>query len=136
MVLTDRAPRAAPVRFRYLPGFRMIRQIGDNVLEHLRPGALLHAREFRRRVAGPFAVHHFRQDPLSAHGRFGFVLLNVCSFDVLCCGHLPEHGALLEHRLLPQIRLVCADLVACHHRDLIARWLVLDARRHPNLWMY
>lgn len=46
---------------------------------------------------------------------------------------LPEHGSLLEHRLLPQIRLVGADLIACDHRDLVARRLALYARRHSDL---
>lgn len=59
-ILTDRSPRAASVGFGDLAGFGVVRQIGHNILEHLRTRPLLHAGELGRRIRRPFAIHYFR----------------------------------------------------------------------------
>ena len=86
--------RASPVWFRNLPGLGVVLHVGHNILQHLTAGPLLHTGELRRRVAGALAVHDLGADPL------------------------PEHGALLEGRLLPEVGLVGAHLVPGDHRHL------------------
>lgn len=75
----------------------MVLQVGHDVLEHLAPGALLHAREFGRRVGGALAVDDFGEQPLA------------------------EHGAFVENALLPEVGLVGAHLVPRHHGHLRTR---------------
>lgn len=55
-ILTDGSPAAAAIGLRYLASLGVIGQIHHQILEHLRPGALLHAGEFRCRIRGPLPV--------------------------------------------------------------------------------
>lgn len=75
---------------------------------HLGPGPLLHPGELGRRVRGPLAVDDLGEQPL------------------------PEHGALVEDALLPQVGLVGAHLVPGDDGHLVARRLALDLGRGPH----
>ena len=77
-----------------MSGLRVVLEVCDQILQHLAPRPLLHPGEVWRGVGGPLGVDHLGEEPL------------------------PEHGALAERGLLPQVRLVRADLVPCHHRYL------------------
>ena len=92
-----------PVWFWQLAGLSMVLHVRHNILQHLTAGPLLHAGELWRRVAGPLAVDDFCEQPF------------------------PEHGALLERGLLPEVGLVGTDLIPRDDRHLARK---LSNNRH------
>lgn len=109
----------------------MVRQVGHDVLEHLRAGALLHPGKLRCRVGGPLAVDDLRQQPLPVGTCVWMSLLVVIT--ISRSSHLPKHRALLEHRLLPEVRFVSTNFVSRDDRNLVTRRFPLDAGRYADL---
>jgi hypothetical protein len=69
--------RTSPIRLWNLSSLCVVLQVGDDVLEHLRPRPFLHPGELGRRVTGPFPVDDLGEEPL------------------------PKHRSLVENTLLP-----------------------------------